>query len=317
VKFVLLAAWWFVFVKFARIQDSLPKKYTHVPFYPCTSLFLFTLNNTVTTILVPLVQATLTSSTVTATTWMACLIALSGIAIMGLDDGSSAEAFPSQLSFLPSSTLLASSSSLTTGDVLILCAAVVYSLHVVRLGRWANVTSPLQLVAYKTTTELILGLVLLATTTSMSATTTTGDMLVVTAISDNSSIWTFLQESGREIVDFFNVVSERLRAGTLSSSSIQLALVATLWTGLVSTAYTTYAQSFGQRRGVSPTNANLIYSMQPIATAAVAYVLLGETMGPFGILGGTLIGTAVYVAASQSFATATTTTTTLQDEKEE
>jgi drug/metabolite transporter (DMT)-like permease len=120
----------------------------------------------------------------------------------------------------------------------------------------------------------------------------------------------FLQDSGREIVDFFAVVSQQWTAGTLSSSSIQLALGATLWTGLISTAYTTYAQSFGQRRNVSPTNANLIYSLQPIATALFAYCLLGETMGPFGIVGGTLIGGAVLVAASQSFATTPSTLTT-------
>jgi drug/metabolite transporter (DMT)-like permease len=56
--------------------------------------------------------------------------------------------------------------------------------------------------------------------------------------------------------------------------------------------------------------------MQPIATAAFAYILLGETMGPFGILGGTLIGGAVYVAASQSFS-ASATTTLYDDERDE
>jgi drug/metabolite transporter (DMT)-like permease len=288
----------------------------------------------VTTILVPLVQATLTSSHVTATTWLACAIALSGIAIMSLDNdgggGSSValsnEILPggniadwtqqlplssSLLSSLPSLSSFSSSYFLTTGDVLILAAAVLYSLHVVRLGRWATVTLPLQLVTYKATTELILGLVLLVVlagiaTTSPSASSDT--MLMAATDINHSMLWTFLQESGREIVDFFTIVSQRLTAGTLSSSSIQLALAATLWTGIVSTAYTTYAQSFGQgRSGVSPTHANLIYSLQPLATAGIAYFVLGETMGPFGILGGTLIGTAVYVAAatSQSFSSPT------------
>jgi hypothetical protein len=297
-------------------------------FTSLTALFFLVLMllslNIVTTILVPLVQATLNKdSVITTTTWMACFIALLGIFIMGFDNDNSINnnsntsllSTLSTIDFTQLSSLSLSSFSLssllTSGDVLILFAAVAYSVHVVRLGRWASITSPLLLVAYKATTELILSIILLILLAAIATTTTT------TSISSSST--DVMQEMGREIVNFFTIVSERLAAGTLSSSSMQLALGATLWTGLISTAYTTFAQSYGQsnnRRGggggraVSPTNANLIYSMQPLATAAFAYVLLGETMGPFGILGGTLIGGAVFVAASQSFSTTSTTTTT-------
>lgn len=48
----------------------------------------------------------------------------------------------------------------------------------------------------------------------------------------------------------------------------------------------------------SPTNANLIYTFQPIFTALFAWVLLGETMGPAGILGGSIIAASVYIVAS-------------------
>jgi drug/metabolite transporter (DMT)-like permease len=57
-------------------------------------------------------------------------------------------------------------------------------------------------------------------------------------------------------------------------------------------AYTIYAQSFGQSR-VPPATANLIYTIQPFFTALVAFLVLGETLGPAGYVGGSLIGAAV------------------------
>ena len=207
-------------------------------------------------------------------------MALAGITVMGYDGDSAVSISHMNLP------------SLTTGDALILGAALVYSLHVVRLGRWATETAPLKLVAYKATTELILGIGVMYTLVSLAA-----------GAGESDGLLAFLQESGREIETFFSEVKNRIEMGTLPASSVQKALGATLWTGLVSTAYTTYAQSFGQRR-VKPADANLIYSLQPIFTALFAYFLLGETMGQFGVLGGSLIGGAVYLAASQSFSTA-------------
>jgi hypothetical protein len=54
----------------------------------------------------------------------------------------------------------------------------------------------------------------------------------------------------------------------------------------------------------SPTNANLIYTFQPIFTALFAWALLGETMGAAGVLGGSIIALAVYVVASANLAEA-------------
>ena len=48
----------------------------------------------------------------------------------------------------------------------------------------------------------------------------------------------------------------------------------------------------------SPTNANLIYTFQPIFTAFFAWALLGETMGPAGFVGGGIIGLSVFIVAS-------------------
>jgi hypothetical protein len=52
----------------------------------------------------------------------------------------------------------------------------------------------------------------------------------------------------------------------------------------------------------SPTNANLIYTFQPIFTGLFAWALLGETMGPAGVLGGSIIALAVYIVASANLA---------------
>ena len=44
----------------------------------------------------------------------------------------------------------------------------------------------------------------------------------------------------------------------------------------------------------------MIYTFQPIFTALFAWLLLGESMGPVGLVGGGIIGFAVYLAASSS-----------------
>jgi drug/metabolite transporter (DMT)-like permease len=69
--------------------------------------------------------------------------------------------------------------------------------------------------------------------------------------------------------------------------------LATLWTGLVTVAYTIYAQSYGQSR-IPATTANLIYTIQPFFTASIAWKVLNETtLGVYGYVGGSLIGAAV------------------------
>jgi drug/metabolite transporter (DMT)-like permease len=61
-------------------------------------------------------------------------------------------------------------------------------------------------------------------------------------------------------------------------------------------AYTIYAQSFGHRH-VSPTDANLIYTEQPIITVLFAWELLGETLGLTGFVIIALISSAFYTMA--------------------
>ena len=47
------------------------------------------------------------------------------------------------------------------------------------------------------------------------------------------------------------------------------------WNGAITTAATMYCQSYGQRK-VRPTEANLIYTSQPVWAILFAYYFLGE-----------------------------------------
>ena len=52
-----------------------------------------------------------------------------------------------------------------------------------------------------------------------------------------------------------------------------------LWTGVVTTAYPTWAQSFGQR-SVPPSTAAVVYTAQPLWSAAFGAAALGERLEP-------------------------------------
>ena len=245
-------------------------------------LSLYVLTCSYSKIFVPLVQAAFARDlfTISARTWGACLIALTGVAIMGMDGQGDV------LAGSAISTFVSSFSSLTEGDFLIMLAAFAYTFHCIRLGRYAKETSALKLATCKATTETILSLALVLGLVGYGGST-----------ADSSGILSYaVEKEGNEISTFVTSMSEAISSGKVSQAMLLPALGAVLWTGWVTCAYTIYAQSFGQSR-VNPTDANLIYTIQPVFTAIFAWGLLGETLGPFGYLGGALIGTAVYLVA--------------------
>lgn len=192
---------------------------------------------TVTTILVPLMSALLVGNilAVDGTTWVACLIALAGIIVMNID-----------LSEIVTAT---SGTVISSGDVLILSSALMYTMHVIRLSRWAPAVPPLELAAYKSTVETALSVILVSVSVAVA----------LSSLGSASEIFivSFLRESGKELITFFNTVSERMVAGTLSTDSVIKAAGATFWAGWVGTAYVIFAQSFGQQR-VGASEANLM-----------------------------------------------------------
>lgn len=231
-----------------------------------------------TTIMVPLLQAAFAGNfgSIAVNTWLACILAFSGVIIMGLDQSSDVE-------ILNSMSSLTEGLSFSGGDILIILAAISYSMHVIRLGRYAKFTSPIGLAASKATVEAGLSILLVGG-------------LLATSASTNIA---FINDMSTELSTYFSQVQTAIDTGDFPPSGSGKALGACLWTGWVTCAYTIYAQSFGQRR-VEPTDANLIYTMQPIFSAMFAYFLLGETLGTYGKIGASMIGFGLYLANSPS-----------------
>jgi len=187
-------------------------------------------------------------------------------------------------------TFLGSLGSLSVGDVMVVLAALFYTFHCIRLERYAKETSAVKLAAAKATTELLY---------SIGAVVALSVAAQMAGVDPLGGVMKFVQDGGNEIMSFLQFASNLGFQKILSNPPLLAALGAVLWTGLIPVGYTICAQSFGQSR-VSPTDANLIYTIQPIFTALVAWTLLGETLGPAGYIGGGLIGSAVYLVATDN-----------------
>lgn len=244
-----------------------------------------------TTVMVPICEGLFAGSVflIPVRTWGACVMAFLGLCIMGLDGKTDAV-----LNNDSGQSLLDVAFSLSQGDALILGAAVLYTLHVVRLGTYARQTTPMKLAASKATTESILSFALIFFLMGLSFLQDTYHILDATG---NNGLLSFSVKTGQEITLFFSSFTAGISDGSISTSILLPAFGSILWTGWITCAYTIWAQSFGQSK-VSPTSANLIYTFQPIFTALFAYALLGEKMGSVGFLGGAIIASAVYIVAS-------------------
>jgi drug/metabolite transporter (DMT)-like permease len=232
-----------------------------------------------TTLFVPLVQGLVFNGdlkSISSKTWTACVVALIGVAVISLD-GKEGPILDNAANIL---------TNFSQGDIFIMAAAFSYTFHCIRLERFAKETPALQLAACKATTETVWTLVLIATIFGIASQSSGG------SAEDLPSLLSGAQATSSEIASFFQSDTSLLS----NNPALPSVVLAILWTGLVTVAYTIYAQSFGQSR-VSPTDANLIYTIQPICTAVFAWILLGETLGPAGYVGGALIGSAVYLVA--------------------
>lgn len=65
-------------------------------------------------------------------------------------------------------------------------------------------------------------------------------------------------------------------------------LAGVLYLGLVTTALSNYLQTLGQRR-IPAERAAVLYALDPVYGAMFAYLLLGESLGPQGIVGAALV----------------------------
>ena len=172
------------------------------------------------------------------------------------------------------------------GDVLIILAAVAYSMHVLRLGTYAPRTQPLRLAASKAKAETAFSVTMVILLAYIGGEVGRGDANMLFPIPG------FIVQSGEDVSKYLSWLASDQKVVVSLGPSIG----AILWTGWVTCAYTIYAQSFGQRR-VDPTDANLIYATQPLFTSLFAYFLLGETLGANGYAGAAMIGTALWLAS--------------------
>jgi drug/metabolite transporter (DMT)-like permease len=270
-----------------------------------------------TTVFVPLLQAVVARNVeaVSLHVWCACVVALAGVFVMGLDGGGIDPSLLGVTTFgegLVDLTRAFSTSlevTATSDDLLVVGAAVAYTLHCVRLEKYAKqAPSAVQLAAAKASTEALLTLATVLVFVSyyfasLGDSSSQAASAAAVAPAGDNILLKFALDSGRGLVDY----ASALRNGLGSSlepteapnalASLWPVAAATLWSGWVTIAYTIYAQSYGQRR-VRPATANLIYTVQPICTAIVAWMVLGETMGPAGYAGGTLIGAAVLLVVA-------------------
>ena len=150
------------------------------------------------------------------------------------------------------------------GDALVAASAVMYTAHVVRLGEFAAALPALGLAKAKAAAQLALNVVTLGA----------------------------LQAGGGVDLGGWAASLTPAEAATLGGVC--------LWNGLVPSAFTTWAQSYGQS-AVSPTAANVLYSVQPVTNAAIAAVVLGEVLTPDEVGGGALVllGAALASTASE------------------
>ena len=210
--------------------------------------------------------------------------------VSGGDDGSN-------ISSETISTAIVSMQVISQGDLLCILAALAYTMHVVRLGKYAPQTNPLELAAAKATTEALLGIVLCSCLAYIGSSSSSD-------LSQLLGLPTFVTQMGSSISEYFTFLTTELTTtitgGSLSneiSSSLVISIGAILWTGWVTCAYTIYAQSYGQRI-VGPADSNLIYTTQPLFSSLFAYLLLGETLGLYGYVGATLIGISLWLVSS-------------------
>mmetsp|Transcript_13378 Transcript_13378/g.27197 ORF Transcript_13378/g.27197 Transcript_13378/m.27197 type:complete len:353 (-) Transcript_13378:635-1693(-) len=87
-------------------------------------------------------------------------------------------------------------------------------------------------------------------------------------------------------------------AGTLTPAppSSASSWASVLYLAVATTALSSFLQSVGQR-SMSPERAALIYALDPVYGAVFAYFLLGENLGPQGVLGAFLISGAAVLSA--------------------
>ncbi|KAL3921998.1 MAG: hypothetical protein SGPRY_004715 [Prymnesium sp.] len=203
-----------------------------------------------TTVIVPLLDAALARTAPAKQTIALCVMAFAGVALMVTagTEGEQARVLGSPYwgemygrNFFAGGLVLAST---LVGDAMIALSAVAYSLHVVRLGYYAPRVPAIQLARAKEVPHFTSFALSDYVSRLVYAVVTLGVGLQF-SVAQSDALTTF--------VSSFNSRPEQ--------AAVALALIC--WSGVVTTAFASWGQSFGQS-AVSPGTASVIYASQPI-----------------------------------------------------
>lgn len=154
-----------------------------------------------------------------------------------------------------------------TGDALEVLSAVFFSMYIIRLGRYCNEVPANPLVATKIAVQAVLSIAWAAL----------------------SGIGIFLHHVPTQVTGG----AEDTVSWTLMAVLVNLGVV--MWTGLMSSAASGWAQTRGQQ-GVPASEAVVIFATQPLWASAIAAIVLGESFGAKGFAGGAMIVAATLIA---------------------
>lgn len=215
-----------------------------------------------TTVFAPLLSAITLRRFPSSNSLISCGLAFIGVLLLSFSNG---------VSSLQAS-MLSTSSKMFVGDILSLGAALIYTLHVVRLGVHAPRHEPLALATAKEQARFLFSIATLIAAVSL-------PQSLVPGLSPVVALTQFVASSSWAL-------------------ALPVALIA-LWQGGVVTALPTYLQSLGQRN-ISSSTAAVIYASQPLWSTMFAFILFGERLGAYGAAGGAVVLGAILLASKST-----------------
>jgi len=147
------------------------------------------------------------------------------------------------------------------GDGLCVLAALLYATYDLRLFHWGRRVTPLPLITTKIFTQAVL------------------------------SVGTLVALGAEEARDYLT------SALASPDESFNLVVGVVVWCGVAVNAIAPFLQVGGQQ-AVGPARAQVLYASQPLWSALLSLLLLHETVGTAGCVGGTLFLAAVFLAAT-------------------
>lgn len=144
------------------------------------------------------------------------------------------------------------------GDALCVLAAGLYATYDLRLFHWGRRVAPLGLISTKVCAQAALSLALL------------------------------MSVGGEDALAF---------ADAVAPDDVPLLASVVLWSGLVVNAIAPFLQVGGQQ-ATGPARAQVIYASQPLWAALMSLLVLGETVGVQGVVGGAAFLVACFLAAT-------------------